>query len=136
MAPSLTRLEVHKPWSRMVPSVQLWHASHHNNLSGPSGWSECLGYRSCRPAYASHTTSRVLRRSSGLFDEWKDVHVLAAAAVRIVLEAWGGAGQQPQDAPAYGDELLVVVRDLALDKKDPCRTEVRRNFLSVEHTQL
>jgi len=45
------------------------------------------------PAYGSHTTSRVLRRSCGLFDEW-------------------------QDAPCYGEDLLVVVRDLALDKKD------------------
>ncbi|CAE7708391.1 unnamed protein product, partial [Symbiodinium necroappetens] len=45
------------------------------------------------PAYGSHTTSRVLRRSCGLFDEW-------------------------QDAPCYGHDLLVVVRDLALDKKD------------------
>lgn len=35
----------------------------------------------------------MLRRSCGLFDEW-------------------------QDAPCYGHDLLVVVRDLALDKKD------------------
>ncbi|CAK9079779.1 unnamed protein product [Durusdinium trenchii] len=47
------------------------------------------------PGYVSHTTSRVLRRSCGLFEE-------------LTME----------DAPKYGENLMVVVRDLALDKKE------------------
>mmetsp|Transcript_62703 Transcript_62703/g.101540 ORF Transcript_62703/g.101540 Transcript_62703/m.101540 type:complete len:469 (+) Transcript_62703:131-1537(+) len=47
------------------------------------------------PAYASHTTSRVLRRTCHLFEE-------------TTLD----------DGPRYGDSLNIVVRELALQQKD------------------
>ncbi|CAL1160621.1 unnamed protein product [Cladocopium goreaui] len=50
------------------------------------------------PGYVSHTCSRVLRRSCGLFEEMMTEGV--------------------KDVPSYGDQLLVTVRDLSLDQKE------------------
>jgi len=50
------------------------------------------------PGYVSHTCSRVLRRSCGLFEEMMTEGV--------------------KDVPSYGDQLLVTVRNLSLDQKE------------------
>jgi len=50
------------------------------------------------PGYVSHTCSRVLRRSCGLFEE-----LAKTSAVKV---------------PSYGESLMVTVRDLGLDKKE------------------
>eukprot|EP00933_Yihiella_yeosuensis_P050760 TRINITY_DN4854_c4_g1_i1.p1 TRINITY_DN4854_c4_g1~~TRINITY_DN4854_c4_g1_i1.p1 ORF type:complete len:497 (-),score=95.88 TRINITY_DN4854_c4_g1_i1:121-1530(-) len=58
------------------------------DLLFPSAW--------VMPAYASHTTSRILRRSCALFEE-----------------------RPPSDGcVSYGENLSVVVRDLSLEQKD------------------